>query len=175
MKLSLNKLVVATALMAAGLAQAEISPVLTINTGQTVTYAGWTVSNARGTGTLTFDDTLVGALNLAGIKIAAISPATLNAPLDSTGKYASMSAASVITSGSGVFDTSTQMLTVVGVNSTGGATLIATKDGVTNNGGSLGFSAGERPTVSMRICGKVAFFFSSAGFADWSTVHCILD
>ncbi len=138
MKLSFNKLVAAAALVAMGAAHAEISPVLTISEGQTVTYAGWTVSNARGTGTLAFDTTLKNALNLAGIQMAAIAPATLNAPLNTRGQYASISAASKVTSGSGIFNTDTQILQVVGVSSVGGATMTAiSDDGATNYGGFL--------------------------------------
>ncbi|MEY4766676.1 MAG: hypothetical protein RI907_3349, partial [Pseudomonadota bacterium] len=139
MKLSMNKLVVAAALVAAGAAHAELSPVMTITEGQSITYAGWTVSNARGTGTLTFDKTLTSALNLAGIKMTAIAPATLNAPVSATtGKYTSISAASKVTSGSGIFDTTSQQLTVVGVSSVGGATLTSFgDDDATNSGGFL--------------------------------------
>ncbi len=137
MKLSLSKFAVACAFMAAGAAQATVSPVLTINAGESVTYAGWTVSNARGTGTLTFDKTLTSALNLAGIQMSAIDPATLNAPKNAAGKYTTISAASTITQGSGIFDTSTQILKVVGVGSVGGATLTAIADDATNTGGFL--------------------------------------
>ncbi len=137
MKLTISKLAVACAFMAAGAAQATVSPVLTIEAGGSTTYAGWTVSNARGTGTLTFDKTLTSALNLAGIKLSAIDPAVLNAPLNTAGKYASISASSKIQSGSGIFDTDTQILTIVGVGSIGGATLTAFDDGATTTGGFL--------------------------------------
>jgi PEP-CTERM motif len=140
MNMSLKKLAIAAAFVAtAGAAQAVVSPVLTINSGESVTYAGWTVSNARGTGTLAFDRTLTGALNLAAIQMSAIAPATLNAPLNSSGKYASIAASSIITSGSGIFDTDTQILTVVGVGSAGGAKLTAVDDTETSGTSTGGF------------------------------------
>jgi hypothetical protein len=142
MNMSLKKLAVAAAFVAtAGAAQAVVSPVLTINAGSSVTYAGWEVSNARGTGTLAFDKTLTGALNLAAIQMSAIAPATLNAPLNASGKYASIAASSIITSGSGIFDTSTQILTVVGVGSAGGAKLTAVDDTETSGTSTGGFLA----------------------------------
>jgi hypothetical protein len=141
MNMSLKKLAVAAAFVAtAGAAQAVVSPPLTINAGESVTYAGWTVSNARGTGALTFDKTLTSALNLAGIKMSGIDPAVLTAPLNANGKYTSIKASSQIQSGTGIFDTSTQILTVIGVGSIGGATLTSIDDsdtGGTNTGGFL--------------------------------------
>ncbi len=138
MNMSLKKFAVAAAFVAtAGAAQAVVSPPLTINAGESVTYAGWTVSNARGTGALTFDKTLTSALNLAGIQLSVIDPAVLTAPKNTAGKYTSISAASKIQSGTGIFDTDTQILTVIGVGSIGGATLTAIDDGATTTGGFL--------------------------------------
>lgn len=132
MKLSTQALGAAVALMFAGGANAAT---LTLNSGESVTDQGWTVSELSGNASLVFSRSLIGALNAGGVQLAQANPATLTVTVGSTGKYTSASAAAPIQSVTGEFDGTT--VSVFGVASAGGALLTTEDDDFTTTGGSL--------------------------------------
>jgi hypothetical protein len=139
MKFNLVKsLVAAAAFVAVGAANAAAP--LTLNVGESITAAGWTVSNLTGSGTLTFSGDLtsglVGALNAGTVVVEPIAPATgqIEGALDQGG-YTKVAVAAVVTSLTGTFDGTT--VTVGSVGTAGGAQQTSYDDGFTNTGGAL--------------------------------------
>jgi hypothetical protein len=138
MKTSIRLVALSCALAAASTAHAELSPVMTISAGGSLEYAGWVLSNARGTASLSFDKTLVSAMNLAGITIEATSPATITAPKNSLGRYTSITMGTTGGSASGYLDTSNMTVYGTAVATQGGAILRSYgDDDATNTGGYL--------------------------------------
>ncbi len=80
MKLAMKSIVAAAALVAVGAASAASQ---TVTVGGSVN--GYTLTG--GTGALTFDRTLVTAINTGGIQLSAVSPATATLVKTSSGKY----------------------------------------------------------------------------------------
>lgn len=138
MKFNLVKSLVATAAFVA-VGAANAAP-LTLNIGESITEAGWTVSNLTGSGTLTFSGDiasgLVGALNAGTVVVNPIAPATgqIEGALDEGG-YRKVAVAAVVTSLTGTFDGTT--VTVGNVGTAGGAQQTSYEDGFTNTGGEL--------------------------------------
>lgn len=137
MKFNLKSLVVAAAFVAAGGANAAD---LTLNVGESITAAGWTVSGLNGTGTLTFSGDpfsgLVGALNAGSVMVDPIAPATGDI-VGSLGEggYQKVAVAAVVTSLSGSFDGTNVSISSVGT--AGGAQQTSFADDFTNTGGDL--------------------------------------
>ncbi len=121
MKFNLKTLVAAAALVAAGGANAAS---LTLNEGGSVTSQGWTVSGLTGSGTLTFSDTLMGALTLGATDVVQVSPAILTIEGNKTDGYTKIEASAPIRSLTGTFDGAT--VSIQGVGTEGGATQILT-------------------------------------------------
>lgn len=135
MKFAFKSLVAAAALVSMGASHAVTA---TLTTTNSVTDSGWTLSNMSGTGRLTFSDTLISALNTAGVQFEAVAPADLTAPKDANGKYTKGGTAFVnapVTSLTGNFDGTT--LSVTEVVTAGGAKQITIKNGATNGAGFL--------------------------------------
>lgn len=135
MKFAFKSLVAAAALVSMGASHAVTA---TLTTTNSVTDSGWTLSNMSGTGRLTFSDTLISALNTAGVQFEAVAPADLTAPKDANGKYTKGGTAFVnapVSSLTGNFDGTT--LSVTEVVTAGGAKQITIKNGATNGAGFL--------------------------------------
>jgi hypothetical protein len=146
MKHALKSLVIASALLMAGAAQAEVVEG-TLTTGGNITALGWKVDGLTGGGTLTFSSSLIAALNAGGIQVAKINPATVNVTMNTRMKYTAISANAPVASLTGLFDGS--KLDVTRVTTRGGASMLAEEDGITNTGGSLGISS-----ISVNIAEK---------------------
>lgn len=135
MKFAFKSLVAAAALVSMGASHAVTA---TLTTTNSVTDSGWTLSNMSGTGRLTFSDTLISALNTAGVQFDPVAPADLTAPKGPDGKYTKGGTAFVnapVASLTGNFDGTT--LSVTQVVTAGGAKQITIKNGATNGAGFL--------------------------------------
>ncbi|MFT3855958.1 MAG: PEP-CTERM sorting domain-containing protein [Aquabacterium sp.] len=135
MKHIAKALVLASAFAAAGAAQA-VTATVTLYTGDTAGVDGYEMSNLHGGGSLEFSDLLVGALNIANISTAAVSPSVLT-------DADVMSVSAPIQSLTGSFNTDTAMFTATKVGTLGGATMTALgklpsgKNNAATTGGSL--------------------------------------
>jgi hypothetical protein len=135
MKQVFKPLVLTAALLAAGMAHANITG--TLRVGETLSDSGWQVSDLQGTGQLVFTKSLMTALNAGGIDVVAVGDAKVDITRNTRGAYTAVSATAPIVSGVGTFDGQTLILDVSQVASSGGATLVATEDGLSNTGGFL--------------------------------------
>jgi PEP-CTERM motif len=140
MKFALKSLVIASAFIMAGAAQAD-TVTGTLTGSSSISAFGWTVSGLTGGGALSFSSQLITALNAGGIEVSAIAPATVAETLNKKFQYVTLSANAPVTSLTGTFDSNTQVLTVNSVGTKGGALLTATADGLTNTGGSLSITS----------------------------------
>jgi len=159
MKFALKSLVIASAFVAMGAAQAATTT-QTLNVNSSVTDQGWTLDKLSGNGTLTFSDSLISALNTAKVSIAPVSPATVSgvagvAP-GSYPKGGAVSAAAPITSVTGNFDGTT--LSVTTVRTAGGAAQTTIKNGATNGAGFL-----EIKNLEVDIVNKIVYADLSGG------------
>ncbi len=133
MKFNMKSLVVAAALVAAGVANAAD---LTLTPGSSVTDQGWTVSGLSGSGTLSFSPLLLQALYAGSVDVAGIAPADVQISGSlADGGFTSVSAAAPITALTGTFDGTT--VSVSKVATAGGALQTSYADDFTNSGGSL--------------------------------------
>lgn len=121
MKFNLKSLVVAAAFVAAGGANAAS---LTLNEGGSVTDQGWTVSGLTGSGTLTFSETLMGALTLGSTDVIEVSPATVTIEGNKVDGYTKIEASAPVRSLSGTFDGTT--VSIQSVATEGGARQVLT-------------------------------------------------
>lgn len=140
MKLTARKTLIASSLLLAlGTAQAAVE---TFNIGDE--FNGLT---ATGYGTLTLSDNLIAAMNVGQISFEEFGGATANIVRDSAGDYVSLAVTAEGTSLS--IDTVTN--NVVGLTTTGGATLTATPISGVSSGGFLTISniAFDVPTLTV--------------------------
>ncbi len=167
MKFALKSLVIASAFVAMGAAQATVTN-QTLTVGGSVTDQGWTLSGLAGNGTLTFSDSLIGALNTAKVGIAAVDPATVSGVAGVTpGSYAkggAVSAAAPIQSVTGKFDGTT--LSVTNVLTAGGASQTTIKNGATNGAGFL-----DIKNLEVDIVNKIVYADLSGGNGFVSVNH----
>jgi hypothetical protein len=135
MKHIAKALVLAAAVAAVGAAQAQTaSATLSVGTPPVKAF-GYEMGNLRGGGTLTFSDTLIGALETGGIVMTAVAPATVTQTTTDAGTQ--ISAAAPIQSLSGDFDASTALFSATQVATKGGALMTAAKKNFATNTGSL--------------------------------------
>jgi hypothetical protein len=132
MKSVFKYIAMAAALAASGSASAfEV----TLNAGKSVTTPGLRLDKLTGTGTLTFSNALLPAMNAGGVQVETVAPAIVHTQKNTRMKYTAISAVAPVTSLSG--DVVGDTLVVASVATAGGALQTAEDDGLTNTGGSL--------------------------------------
>ena len=158
MKHIAKALVLASALAAAGLAQAQLSANATLVSGGPATGAfGFEMSNLSGSGSLAFSEDLIGALSVAGITTSIIAPATgsvaadaitIGAPILSlSGKFEATDTAA--NGGTGSF-------TATNVGTLGGASMVTGAPNFATSGGSLSVTGISVDLASKGIFATVA-------------------
>lgn len=131
MKHITKALVLASALAATGLAQAQTASATLVAGGPPVSAFGWTMKDLQGGGTLTFSESLMGALDVAGIVTTAAGPATV------TSDGVTISAAAPVLTMSGELDMGANTFTATNVRTMGGALMTAAKKNFATTTGSL--------------------------------------
>ncbi len=137
MKFAMKTLVATAAFAAAGMASAASA---TLNVGSSVTDFGYTLSDLTGSGTLTFSNTLIGALNAGKVQVSGVAPATANVVYKTNAatkvvSISSASAAAPVTTLTGDYTASS--LAVQAVTTSGGALQKAPTANIATTGGSL--------------------------------------
>jgi hypothetical protein len=140
-----KRIALAAAFVASGAASAAS---VTINVGSDA-YVEGGFGGLSGTGTLTFSNLLISALNAGGVQVEKVAPAVVNTSRNSRLKYTSVSAAAPVTSLSGDFTGNT--LSVYNVATAGGALQIAEADDLTNTGGILAITNLQVDLVNKRV------------------------
>ena len=150
MKISMKSVAAAVAFLSMSAANAGTP--LTLRPGESVTDQGWTVSDGKGSGALTFSASLIGALNAGGVQVAGIAPATLDVTMKPKPKdyqYKTVSIGAPIASVTGVFDGTT--LQVLEVGTIGGALQTAEADDFTTIGGFLSITNLRVDIANMKV------------------------
>jgi hypothetical protein len=135
MKHIAKALVLAAAVAATGAAQADVASATLVIGAPPVKAFGYEMSNLRGGGTLAFSESLVGALEVAGIVTSAVAPATVSVVTTEAGTQ--ISANAPILSLSGDFDSTTAQFAATQVATMGGASMVAGKKNFATTTGSL--------------------------------------
>jgi len=136
MKFALKSLAIAAAaFVAAGSASAVTA---TLNTNDSITDFGMTLSDLSGSGSLAFSTTLIGALNAGKLSVAGVAPATATVTYKTNAatkvvSIATASAAAPVASLTG--DYTATSLTVLGVGTLGGARQTAASSNIATTGG----------------------------------------
>lgn len=138
MKMSFKPVLLATALLIAGGAQA--AETISINTGADLVSGNTTFSALSGDGTLAFSDLLLGALSIANITTTSAAPGVV------TETDVTIEAKAPVTTLTGSFDSAAGTFTATKVNTAGGATMTAT--GLLPNGKKNSATTGGSLTVT---------------------------
>ena len=151
MKFALKSLVAAAVIASVGAANAAS---VTTAVGGTNTFNGQTLKLQGGTGTLTFSDSLLAALNIGKVAVTSVEPATVTG----TPAAKNVAAAAPITSVT-ADNVSGQVLAV---NTAGGALMTAPVQDYVSAGGTLSVSNIAVDLSSKRIYASITGDFSGA-------------
>jgi hypothetical protein len=143
MKFNKSLIAAASFLMIAGAAHAD-TETNTLTKGGTVESFGYTFSDLSGSGTLSFSQSLVAALNLAAVKMEAVPDATLQISTSTNSKgqvrYVSVAAAAPVTGLTSTFDSVSGDLVVKAVDTHGGSLQTTVAGSAVTGPGSLSIS-----------------------------------